>query len=142
MTQTAKSKVSVSKLKEAFKKRGYNRQYNKNECGYCLRGWKHVWQDAGIGEYSGVEYAKDFGPTLLKYGFKEIANGKGEIAPPGYIPQVGDTRVWNSHPEQKYPAGHIDWWDGSYWVSDYRQNHPWLPGSKYGKYNVEYKIYR
>lgn len=136
--RTAKSKVSYSKLRTAFVERGYDRPYNKKTCGYCLRGWKTVWRDAGIGEYSNVRYAKDFGPVLLKYGFKVIAEGKGENRPSGYTPQIGDTRVWENYQGQNPPAGHIDWWNGSNWVSDYKQKRCWLPGASYT--NANYKI--
>lgn len=141
-TPKLKDRVDYNKLKTIFVNKGYNRAYNKNTCGYCLRAWKSVWQDAGIGKYSGVEYAKDFGVTLLEYGFQVIATNCGENKPTEYEPQIGDTRVWDTYPGQSKPAGHINWWNGTNWVSDFKQNHPWLPGSKYGIYNVSYKIYR
>lgn len=143
-TRTAKSMVSFSKLQTAFVKRGYDRPYNKKTCGYCLRGWKTVWRDAGIGEYDGTVAAKDFGPILLKYGFKVIAEGKGENRPSGYTPQIGDTRVWDAYPGQSGSYGHIDWYNGIDWVSDYTQsgNGLWAPGPGYRKNNTNYKIYR
>lgn len=118
----------------------YNRWYNRTTCGYCLRGWKTVWKEAGIGEYAPINYAKDFGNTLIKYGFKVIYSGNK--FPTDYTPQIGDTRVWESYPGQKVPAGHIDWWNGTNWVSDYVQQGKWYPGPKYEKYHVSYKIYR
>lgn len=141
-SSTAKSKVSMTKLVSNFNASIYNRTYNKKTCGHCLRSWKKIWQESGIGEYDGTEHAKDFGPVLTKYGFKLIYSGNGYNRPPNYIPQVGDTRVWNTYPGQSTPSGHIDWWNGTHWVSDFVQQGKWIPGSKYGEFNVSYKIYR
>ena len=137
----SKTNVNMTTLCLIFSNSDYNRRYNKDLCGYCLRGWKTIWQKAGLGEYDGTNYAKDFGPILEKYGFTPIFSGNG-TRPEGYIPQVGDTRVWDTYPGQKTPAGHIDWWNGSNWVSDYSQNNEWYPGSGYEKNNVQYTIYR
>ena len=139
-SKTLKSKVVYSKLVVIFFKSVYNRYYNRATCGYCLRGWKTVWKKAGIGEYAPINYAKDFGNTLIRYGFKVIYSGNK--FPTDYTPQIGDTRVWDSYPGQKVPAGHIDWWNGTNWVSDYVQQGKWYPGPKYEKYHVSYKIYR
>ena len=139
---SAKSRVSKSKLVSIFKSSEYNRTYDKTRCGYCLKGWKTIWQKAGIGEYDGTRHARDFGPVLSKYGFKVICSGNGDKRPSGYTPQIGDTRVWETHPEQKTPSGHIDWWNGTNWVSDYKQIRDWIPGTKYKEYNVSFKIYR
>ncbi len=139
-----KSNVSKSKLKEGIRKFGYNVDYTQAKF-HCLRGWKTVWNYAGIGEYDGTIPAKDFGPVLLKYGFKVIAEGNGESRPSGYTPQIGDTRVWDTYPGQKAgPYGHIDWYDGKNWISDYTQpgNGFWAPGKNYRKHNTSYKIYR
>ena len=114
---TTKGKVSQTKLVSTFKSSKYNRTYDRTVCGYCLRGWKTVWRDAGLGEYANTRYAKDFGDQLLRYGFKLIYSGNQR--PPDYIPQVGDTRIWDTYPGQSVPAGHIDWWNGKNWVSDY-----------------------
>ena len=97
-----------------------------------------VWRDAGLGEYANTRYAKDFGDQLLRYGFKLIYSGNQR--PPDYVPQVGDTRVWDTYPGQNVPAGHIDWWNGKNWVSDYVQLREWYPGKKYEKFHVSFKF--
>ena len=135
-----KKNVNKQKLVSNFKKSVYNRKYIPKLCGWCLRAWKTIWQNSGIGEYDGTRFAKDFGPKLEAYGFSVIYSGKGNVPPDGYVPQIGDTRVWESYPGQKYNAGHIDWYDGEHWVSDFVQQSPWLPGSKY--INSGYKVYR
>ena len=122
----------------------YNRPYDKNVCGYCLRGWKTVWQEAGIGEYANCNYAKDFGPFLISYGFQEIPITWDYTEIPTlmqYTPQIGDTRVWQPYSGQSPQAGHIDWWNGTNWVSDFVQFNEWWPGNSYRKYPC-YKIYR
>lgn len=139
----AKSNVSKTKLVNNFKSSKYNRTYNGKTCNYCLRGWKTIWQKSGIGEYDNTtRHAKDFGSVLIKYGFKVIHSGKGSQRPLNYTPQIGDTRIWDTYPGQRTPSGHIDWWNGTHWVSDFVQQNKWLPGSKYKEYNVSYKIYR
>lgn len=135
-----KDKVKKQNLKNAWKKRGYDRYYNK-DCGYCLRAWKRVWQDCGLGEYDGTEKAKDFGPKLIEYGYEVIYSGNSTTCPSNYTPQLGDTRVWDTYPGQSKRAGHIDWWNGTQWVSDFKQRQ-WCPGYNYKKYRVSYKIYR
>ena len=138
----SKSNVSMSNLIKNFLSSVYNRVYNPLTCGHCLRGWKTIWKKSGLGEYANTVHAKDFGNKLLQYGFKAVYNGYGDNKPVGYIPQVGDTRIWDTYPGQPSPSGHIDWWNGTNWVSDYKQQSKWVPGKNYKKYNVSYIIYR
>lgn len=136
----SKSNVTEEKLINYFKSSIYNRTYSSKTCGYCLRGWKTIWQKAGIGEYDGTRLAKDFGTVLIKYGFKVIYSGNCNQCPSNYTPQIGDTRIWESYTGQPSQAGHIDWWNGTHWVSDYVQQRDWTPGRKYN--GISYKIYR
>ena len=144
ISATAKSKVSKTKLLAAIKIYGFNSPKGHSQ---CLKGWKLAWLYAGIGEYNGVGLAKNFGPSLIKYGFKVVATGNGEEKPAGYTPQFGDTRVWDSYPGQPSNAGHIDWWNGTHWVSDFTQPNEdegghWAPGKAYRDNKTSYKIYR
>lgn len=59
-----------------------------------------------------------------------------------YTPQVGDTRVWQPYPGQRPQAGHIDWYNGTNWVSDFKQRGIWYLGFKYETFHVKYKTYR
>lgn len=136
-----KDNVNKEQLTQKWREEGYDREFDPDKCHKCLKAWKLVHQKCGLGEYAGTEYAKNFGPKLEQYGYKCIYSGNSATCPSGYTPQLGDTRVWESHPEQKEPAGHIDWWNGTNWVSDFKENN-WYPGKRYKKYKVSYKIYR
>ena len=127
-----------------FNETDYNRNYQKPPCGWCLTGWRTVWELAGL-VCPTCEYAKDYGPTLIELGFEEIpVTWNYEVVPSDeqYTPQIGDTRVWDTYPGQSPQAGHIDWYNGQNWVSDYRQNNKWWPGENYKTYHPHYKIYR
>lgn len=50
--------------------------------------------------------------TLAKAGFTKLNNNN-------YVPQVGDVAVFNR--SSKHPHGHIQIYDGTQWVSDFRQ---------------------
>ena len=136
-----KDNINKNQLTQKWREEGYDREFDPDKCRKCLAAWKLVHQKCGLGEYAGTVYAKNFGPKLEQYGYKCIYSGNSATCPSGYTPQLGDTRVWESHPEQKEPAGHIDWWNGTNWVSDFKENN-WYPGKRYKKYKVSYKIYR
>lgn len=125
----------------------YLRDYSETAdppCGWCLTGWRTVWGAAGL-DCPPCEYAKDYGPILIQLGFEEIPvtwNYADEPTESQYKPQIGDTRVWDTYPGQKKPAGHIDWYNGQNWVSDFRQNNKWWPGQGYRTHHPSYKIYR
>jgi hypothetical protein len=89
-----------------------------------------------------TNYARDYGPSLLEAGFKEVHVTGGHY-------QVGDVAVID-HYKGGHPAGHMCIWDGKQWVSDFRQrnetnaggvNSPY-PGDGYRKHHPPFKIYR
>lgn len=74
--------------------------------------------------------AKDYGPFLVGLGFAPIPQDN-------YSPQAGDIVVIQPGPS---PAGHIEAWSGSQWVSDFRQNPNNI--SPYRGPTPPYSIYR
>ena len=78
--------------------------------------------------------AKDYGPYLEKYGFKEVSASS-------YHPVRGDIIVMQSFPGASNPYGHIEMYSGTEWISDYKQSDLY-PGSKFKENNAEYHIYR
>jgi peptidoglycan hydrolase-like protein with peptidoglycan-binding domain len=78
--------------------------------------------------------AKDYGPYLEKYGFKEISAST-------YQPAKGDIIVMQSFTGASNPYGHIEMYSGAEWLSDFKQDDLY-PGSKYKENNAEYHIYR
>jgi RHS repeat-associated protein len=82
-----------------------------------------------IGSHNG----KDYGPYLSAGGF-------ASVSPDNYQPQAGDVIVMQPYPGGN-PAGHVEGFDGTNWVSDFMQNGLY-PGPGYRKYKPPYSIYR
>jgi hypothetical protein len=57
--------------------------------------------------------AGDYGPFLLRHGAQVVAKDS-------YVPQVGDTVVFDKTAQHRY--GHIEMYDGQRWVSDFMQH--------------------
>ncbi|MFZ4457076.1 MAG: RHS repeat domain-containing protein [Bacteroidales bacterium] len=75
--------------------------------------------------------AADYDQYLLKWGFVDISNFD-------YNNTAGDVAVFDRI--KGHPYGHIEMYNGTQWVSDYKQNSFWA-GSGYSKAN-SYRIYR
>lgn len=72
--------------------------------------------------------AYQYGPYLTSAGFTTVSSS-------GYTPQTGDVIVFQ--PVAGHPSGHIEMYDGSQWVSDFKQKDI-LPTTDYqgGSYTV------
>jgi len=90
-------------------------------------------------EWGGVSiartsYAKDYGSNLESAGFVQVT---GE-------PKKGDVVV--IQPAPGHPDGHMAIFDGSIWISDFRQTHAgpdgFYPGPDYRKAKPSYTVYR
>jgi hypothetical protein len=67
--------------------------------------------------------AKDWGPTLARNGFAEVSDLH-------YAPQLGDIIVIQGTTTSS--SGHIEYYDGTNWISDFVQPHPEIwPGPSY-----------
>lgn len=77
--------------------------------------------------------AKDYGPVLAKLGFTKIPAVT-------YAAQRGDIAVLQ--PPKGRTSGHIEMFNGSIWVSDFRQKADIYPGPAYRDQQVSYEIYR
>ncbi|OPH39108.1 CHAP domain-containing protein [Moraxella equi] len=80
--------------------------------GRCAMYVRKALQSAGYSftpQPSAYQYANG---TLASAGFTRISNDN-------YVPQIGDVAVFNR--TSKNPHGHIQIYDGSQWVSDFRQ---------------------
>ena len=97
-------------------------------------------RDAGIplAHIGGKGYAADMGPSLSAVGFKAVPNDS--------TLQPGDVAVIQPYPGQDPPAGHAAMWNGSQWVSDYKQAGPTplspYPNNDYRQSKPPYTIYR
>ncbi|ELY5789129.1 hypothetical protein SNN55_001031 [Cronobacter turicensis] len=76
--------------------------------------------------------AKDYGPTLLRAGFREV--------PPGSTLLGCDIAVIQPYPGGN-PSGHMTMYDGTQWISDFRQSSMY-PGPGYRAAQPAFKIYR
>ena len=77
--------------------------------------------------------AKDWGPTLVRIGFRVID-------PANYSAALGDVIVIQGTSMSK--SGHIEIYDGKNWISDFVQQHGMWPGPSYRAEKPSYKIYR
>ena len=75
--------------------------------------------------------AKDYGPQLEAAGFRQVTDG---------TVQKGDVAVIQPYPGGN-PNGHMTMYNGSQWVSDYKQRDMW-GGPGYRANQPSYKIYR
>jgi RHS repeat-associated protein len=112
-----------------------------NSTGFCARYIRLALENAGANTQGAPIPAKDWGPFLTNnMGFSPLAHD------PAYSPQVGDTAVFQPA-NGSNPAGHIEVWDGTQWVSDYKQGPPLPDGTHFypnlGKYGPQpYVVYR
>ena len=99
--------------------------------GYCARYVRWALEAGGVDTSGHPDVARKYGPLLEKRGFTEVKNYDARK------PVAGDVAVFQER--YKGHAGHIQMYDGTRWISDFKQNH-FLPGSKYK--GIEYKVYR
>lgn len=95
--------------------------------GYCAKYVRRALQSAGYSftpNASAYQYATR--GTLAEAGFTKLSNDN-------YQPQVGDVAVFNR--SSKNPHGHIQIFDGSQWVSDFKQS-KFSPYSTHNGYSV------
>ncbi len=88
--------------------------------------------EAGGATFQRTTYAKDFGPSLLQAGFRQISET-------GYKAQKGDVIV--IQPYTGSTAGHVEMFDGAIWISDFKQSDEWA-GPSYRKQKPARAIYR
>ena len=79
-------------------------------------------------------HAKDYGSSLTAVGFIEVP------ATAALAPLVGDVGI--VQPIVGHPDGHMAMFDGTLWVSDFKQMHGLYPGPKYRELKPPVAIYR
>lgn len=103
------------------------RAAHSRSTGYCAKYVRRALQSAGYSftpNASAYQYATR--GTLAEAGFTKLSNDN-------YQPQVGDVAVFNR--TSKNPHGHIQIYDGSQWVSDFKQS-KFSPYSTHNGYSV------
>ncbi|WP_323870132.1 N-acetylmuramidase family protein [Xenorhabdus szentirmaii] len=94
---------------------------------------------------NGAASAKDYGPSLEDVGFVAVYRYSGnpaELADVFSIPgqQAGDVVVIQS--KEGSPHGHMAMFNGTHWVSDFKQSNGPYPGPGYRKLKPSFVMYR
>jgi hypothetical protein len=97
----------------------------------CAKYTRQAIEAGGI-KIGSTYFAKDYGPLLERAGFSKVL--------PAEIVRAGDVIVIQSYPGND--AGHMAMFNGTIWVSDFRQHADVYPGPGYRKYMPAYQIYR
>ncbi len=117
-----------------------NRRARARSVGRCAQYVRFAIEAGGITLLAKHRSAKDAGGSLLTAGFlalEGVPEGAVEEEP---VLQVGDVVVVQSVP--RHPHGHMAMYNGSIWVSDFRQLHGLYPGPGYRGAKPLYTIYR
>lgn len=104
--------------------------------GFCAQAVRLAILAGGIDVTPHPGIAKSYGPYLLAHGFAAVAM-TGSTA---YVATKGDVVVIQSYPGGSQ-AGHIAMFNGSQWVSDFKQRDMWA-GPGYRTHKPLYAIYR
>lgn len=113
---------------------------NKNSLlkstGYCARYVRYAIEVGGINTSGRLGSAKDYADFLFKKGFTKVNVNN-------YVPLRGDIIVMNSFvgKTKSHPHGHIQMYNGTKWISDFRQKDFW-PGPDYRIVQPKYTILR
>jgi hypothetical protein len=109
----------------------------KEAQGQCALYVRQALEAGGINTDNHPVAARLYGPYLESWGFSAVNTTNF---------QSGDLAVIQGYPggssdSNGIPYGHIQMYNGSVWISDFRQNGFW-PGPGYRKYTPDYIIYR
>jgi hypothetical protein len=105
------------------------RKANQTSQGQCAKYVRRAIEWGGIA-LAHTGSAKNYGPILEAAGFSEATGS----------PQRGDVVVIQAVPG--HPDGHMAIYDGTLWISDFKQQHGLYPGPAYRNTQPSYKIYR
>lgn len=102
--------------------------------GICAKRVREALEAGGLDSRGHPASAKDWGGTLEANDFLPVDEEQ-------YVPQVGDVVVIQPVPGASSQDGHIAAFDGTQWVSDFKQTDFW-PGPGYRRSQPPYVIYR
>ena len=94
-----------------------NKNAEKKSQNLCAKYVRRAFEAAGGNSVGHADEAKNWGPTLLRNGFKRVEFD-------GYSPQKGDIVIHQPY-EGGNTSGHMAGYDGKQWISDYRQQDIW-----------------
>ena len=99
--------------------------------GQCARYTRQAIEAGGV-RLTRQNSAKDYGPSLEAVGFVKLAS-----PPTEYL--KGDVVIMQSF--TGHPHGHMQMYDGTQWISDFKQRDFW-PGQSYRTHKPSYAVYR
>ena len=100
--------------------------------GRCATHVRKALEAGGLNTTGHPASARDWGPILIRNAFAALSNGNA-------TPQLGDVVVIQA--TTRSSDGHMAYYDGTNWISDFIQPHLW-PGPSYRSENPAYKIFR
>jgi len=109
-----------------------NNNAQPKSVGYCARYVRTALEAGGLNTSGRPGSAADYDGYLPTLGFNSVSSTN-------YTPQRGDIVVFNRFNGHQH--GHIQMYNGSQWVSDFRQSDFW-PGSSYLTIQPNYTIFR
>jgi len=104
---------------------------SSGRCAYFVR---QALEAGGINTNPHPISAKDYGSYLIEWGFSTVSRTN-------YIPIKGDISVIQPYSGGS-PHGHIQMYNGSIWLSDFKQKIDFWPGGGYRLKQPDYQIYR
>lgn len=113
-----------------------NQKVKPASIGKCATHVRLRLEAGGINATGHPVSAKDYGPLLIKRGFRIVNDSNYKSIRGDIAVMKGFTGIKKDHPH-----GHIQMYSGSAWISDFKQNYFW-PGPEYCTFQPEYKIYR
>ena len=100
--------------------------------GKCARFVRIALEAGGLNSAGHPVSAKDWGPTLTRLQFQPIPQA-------AYQPQLADVVVIQA--TSTSPHGHIQGYDGTQWISDFKQREFW-PGPSFRTEKPAFVAYR
>ena len=127
------SPFDVDEAVEYLDKHATSRYIDNKINGHCGKAVRLAIA-AGGRQVANTDDAKDYGPKLVEAGFNQLdAQGLKN-----YTPQKGDVVVYPASPG--HDSGHMGMYDGTQWVSDFKQRHRWI--DRHGRPEPAFEIYR
>lgn len=93
----------------------------------CALYVRRALQKAGYTNFTPQPSAYMYASVMPKLGFTKISKKN-------YTPATGDVIVWNKKPGN--PHGHIQIYNGSQWISDFRQSSMYIYGQNHNGYSI------
>jgi hypothetical protein len=109
---------------------------NPHSIGHCAEYVRKAVEAGGVKLFHHIS-AKDYGTSLVHVGFHKVVHTHANAH---YHHRAGDVAI--IQPIIGHPHGHITMFNGTSWISDFKQYHCVYPGHSYRQEKPPYAIYR